>query len=249
MVPFSSALLTASLAWAPLVASRRLSEASVQQAAKALLHDSGLALEWRDINILHVTDVHSYISGHRHNDSTVNTGYDPGWGDIDTAPQDADYADLLATIEHLKHTAAANGKSLFIFNSGDVVDGTGISNLSPVNGEALTPLLREIPFDAITIGNHELYQSETVDHMVQSYFINDWNGSYLTSNVLSAAQSSVDTTHGKALGQPLGERYRIVPAEFDSETSVMVFGFLYHMTDACSSVSVTPLETAVNETW
>ena len=230
-------------------ASRQLSEAAAQQAAKALLQDSGQALQWGDINILQVTDVHSYISGHRHNDSTVNTGYGPEWGDIATAPQDADYADLLATIEHLKHQAAAAGKSLFVFNSGDVVDGTGISNLSPTNGEFLTPLLREIPFDALTIGNHELYQDSTVEHLVQSHFIHDWNGSYLTSNVLSAAPSAVDTTHHKAMGEPLGERYRIVQADNDSETSVMVFGFLYHFTDSCASVTVTALGAAVNETW
>ena len=129
--------------------------------------DPGGPLAWREINILHLTDVHSWISGHRHSEASVSTGYGGPWRRVATAAQDADYGDLLSLIERLKAEASRRGVALFVFNSGDVVDGTGLSNLTPVNGQNLTPLLQALPFDAVAVGNHELYESATVGNLVE----------------------------------------------------------------------------------
>ena len=145
------------------------------------LRDSMAPLSWKDINIVHITDVHSYVSGHRHGENSASTGWDAPFHPVDTAVQDADYADLLSFIEHLKETARGLGKDLWFVNTGDVVDGTGISNLTPVNGANLLPLLQALPFDAVTIGNHELYNSDTVGNLASSGFIDHWNGNYITS--------------------------------------------------------------------
>ncbi len=44
-----------------------------------------------------------------------------------------------------------------------------------------------MPYDAITIGNHELYHNETVGTMRDSGFVESWQGRYLTANVLDAS--------------------------------------------------------------
>ena len=116
----------------------------------------------------YLTDVHSWISGHRHSEASVSTGYGGPWRRVATAAQDADYGDLLSLIERLKAEASRRGVALFVFNSGDVVDGTGLSNLTPVNGQNLTPLLQALPFDAVAVGNHELYESATVGNLVKN---------------------------------------------------------------------------------
>jgi 2',3'-cyclic-nucleotide 2'-phosphodiesterase (5'-nucleotidase family) len=209
------------------------------------LVDSRAPLRLGDISIIHVTDVHSYISGHRHGESRVSTGYGEPWHGVDTAPQDADYADLLAFVEHMKSQAAAEGKDLWVVNSGDVVDGTGISNLSPVNGANLLPLLQQMPFDAVTIGNHELYSSSTVANMASSGFIGHWGSAYVTSNIQSADRSAL--TAGKTVGDPLGAAYTVLRGEFGR--SILVLGFLYNMDDHCDSVEVVHAEDAVVQPW
>lgn len=209
------------------------------------LVDSRAPLRLGDINIIHVTDVHSYISGHRHNESRVSTGYGVSWYEIDTAPQDADYADLLSFVEHMKSQAQAQGKDLWVVNSGDVVDGTAISNLTPVNGANLLPLLQQMPFDAVTIGNHELYLSSTVANMASSGFIGHWGSAYVTSNIQSADGSAL--TAGKSVGDPLGAPYTVLRGEFGR--SILVLGFLYNMNDHCDNVEVVHAEDAVAQPW
>ena len=53
-------------------------------------------------------------------------------------------------------------KDIFFFDNGDVVDGTGLSSATDVDGLAVLPLLAKMPYDALNCGNHELYQSSTV---------------------------------------------------------------------------------------
>ena len=60
--------------------------------------------------------------------------WDRGAGAEAVAAAEASATDLLAD--------SSAGKDVWILNSGDVVDGTGLSNLSPVNGARLTPLVQ-----------------------------------------------------------------------------------------------------------
>ena len=207
--------------------------------------DSRAPLILGDINIIHVTDVHSYISGHRHGESTVSTGYGDQWRRVVTATQDADYADLLSFIEHMKQRAVEEQRDLWVVNSGDVLDGTGISNLSPVNGANLLPLLQQMPFDAVAIGNHELYSSRTVGHMASSGFIDHWGSAYVTSNILSAAPSALAA--GKSVGDPLGAPYTVLRGTFGR--SILVLGFLYNMDDHCDNVEVVHADVSVRQPW
>ena len=158
-------------------------------------------LPWNDVNLLIVTDVHSWVAGHAHPDHTPLL--------------DADYGHVLSLYEHLSAAAAASGRDVFFLQNGDLNDGTGFSRAPPA---ALLPLLQHLPFDALTTGNHELYQNTNIDFLAQpGGFIDSWRGSYLTSNTLNA------TT-----GQPLGARSRLLVGNA-SGVRVLAFGFLYDM--------------------
>ena len=89
--------------------------------------------ECMDVNIVAVTDVHSWLSGHRHPDNVPRL--------------DADYGDLRSFYHHVKAAADQQGCDVFFFNSGDLLEGTGLSDSTPVHGEAVTPLVQQMPVD------------------------------------------------------------------------------------------------------
>jgi 2',3'-cyclic-nucleotide 2'-phosphodiesterase (5'-nucleotidase family) len=57
----------------------------------------------------------------------------------------------------------ALGKDVFLVDYGDVVDGTGISNVAEDHCQHLLPLYGQVPFDALNCGNHELYDNSTME--------------------------------------------------------------------------------------
>jgi len=160
-----------------------------------------------DFNIVVTTDVHSWLDGHVHADQP--------YGQL--ARTDATFGDVVALLGHLRTAASARGRDVFFFDNGDVVDGTGLSSATPVAGSAVFPLLGAMPYDAMNLGNHELYNSQTVERdLLGSGFIAARNGSYLTSNVDLAAT-----------GQAVGARYTV--REGRHGTRLLVFGFLFDM--------------------
>lgn len=96
-------------------------------------------LPFSDVNIVMVTDVHSWVGGHgRHEDL------------------DADYGDVWSFYHRLAQTHA--DQDLYFVMNGDFVDGTGLSTIPPA---LLTPILEHMPWAAVNIGNHELYYDGT----------------------------------------------------------------------------------------
>eukprot|EP00733_Pompholyxophrys_punicea_P002004 Pompholyxophrys_punicea_v1_NODE_1273_length_826_cov_1.319066.p1 type:complete len:207 gc:universal NODE_1273_length_826_cov_1.319066:678-58(-) len=174
-------------------------------------------VDWADVNILAVTDVHGWLSGHKH---------EPFY--------DADYGDFFSFIEHMRVEARKNKRDLFIFDSGDNVDGSGLSDITEVSGQYVFPILEMIPFSALTVGNHEIY-TEEVPKLMKEGFVDHWRGGYLSSNVAFAS------------GSELGKKYTLLQGEFG--VKILVFGFLYDMDDADSSIIVSTVNTAVNEAW
>ena len=176
------------------------------------------ALPWNDVNFLVVTDVHSWVAGHPHEPLL-----------------DAGYGHVLSLFEHLSAAAAAQGRDLFLVQNGDLNDGTGFSRKPPA---ALVPLLQRVPFDALTTGNHELYENENIDHFTKpGGFIESWRGAYLTANTLNAST-----------GAPLGARHKLLVGRA-SGVRVLAFGFLYDMTSHDDHVVVVPVEQVVREAW
>lgn len=167
-----------------------------------------------------------WVSGHRHNDR------DP--------PSTADYGDLVSFHSHVQDLADAQGKDIILINSGDIVDGQGLGDATKPKGTALFPLLAQVPFDAFSIGNHELYESSVTNNLADSGFIGQWRGKYLTSNVLWA--------EGPESGKPLGDRYTVYVGK-NSGVKVLLFGFLYDFTGASSAVTVPTVEASIRENW
>ena len=105
--------------------------------AEALVVHGEVDLPWGDINLLVVTDDHSWVGGHGRKEPLL----------------DADYGDVLSFYQNLKAHCDAKGQDLFLVMNGDWIDGTALS----LNGETsfLVPLIQKMPFDIVNTGNHE----------------------------------------------------------------------------------------------
>lgn len=116
------------------------------------------------INVVVLTDVHSWIAGHGSHEHLDN----------------ADYGDVISFYERLRQQVP--DKDFFLVNNGDFMDGTGLSTYPPTH---LTPILERMPWDAFNMGNHELYFNSTIEHITQEGgFVDTLNGKYLTSNIV-----------------------------------------------------------------
>jgi len=181
-----------------------------------------------DVNLLIITDAHSWIAGHNHDDH--NPMLNAGYGEIASA------------VAHVKDMAATDGKDVFFVNNGDHVEGSGLSDASMylppyIHGFNLFPLIQLMPFDALTIGNHDVYDDSTVTFMQESGFVESWGGRYLTSN-----------TRNASTGKTIGSKYTVLSGP-NSGVKIMLFGFLYHMTDSCDTVVVEDPAQVVKEAW
>ncbi len=94
-------------------------------------------LPWGDINLLVLTDDHSWVAGHGRKEPFL----------------DANYGDVLSFYQNLKAHCDATDKDLFFVMNGDWIDGTGLS--LDGDSKALVPLIQKMPFDIVNTGNHE----------------------------------------------------------------------------------------------
>jgi len=187
------------------------------------------AVELKDINLIITTDTHGWVASHSHSDN------DP--------LLTANYGDVASFVSHVKDQAINSGRGdVFFVNNGDHVEGSGLSDATlytsaKIHGAELFPIISQMPFDVLTIGNHDLYDDETVGFMVESGFIGNWDGHYLTSNTFSSNDHS-----------RIGSPYIILEGEVKHQ-KVMFFGFLYHMKDSCGTITVTDPADEVKEDW
>ena len=72
---------------------------------------------------------------------------------------------------------------ILLLDTGDLVQGTGLSDGTDVSGEFIFKEVKNMPYDALSIGNHELASEDIPDYMLESNFTSYWNGSYLGANV------------------------------------------------------------------
>eukprot|EP00435_Cladocopium_sp_Y103_P047309 s784_g13.t2 len=187
------------------------------------------SVQLSEVNFLVTTDLHSWIEGRRHQPHL-----------------DASLAHVASVLEHLRQSARSAQRDVFFFDNGDINDGTGLSASAEDHVEYLVPVLRSAKYDALNVGNHELYQRNgygmlpgaacPIVGLKESGYIDSWKGRYLTSNVVWAKSQ-----------QPIGERYAVIEGEFG--TKLLVFGFLYNMRDHCDAVQVLKVEDVVNSTW
>jgi 2',3'-cyclic-nucleotide 2'-phosphodiesterase (5'-nucleotidase family) len=172
-----------------------------------------------DINVLVVTDTHSWVGG--------QTKY---------YTKAATYGEIISFVQHMKEYIAdsTENRDLWFVMNGDWIDGTGLA----LNGDAshLVPILEKMPYDAVNIGNHELYKDSVIQYMTSAGGMVDWFGEkYLSSNVRLNATK-----------EPIGSYFHILKGRY---SNLLTFGFLYNMKNCASSVVVEEVESVVQESW
>ncbi|KAF7968586.1 hypothetical protein HWV62_30081 [Athelia sp. TMB] len=184
-------------------------------------------LQWGDINIIHTTDSHGWLLGHQ-KPSFPEPNYS------------GDFGDFASFVAHMKVLAAEKGVDLLLIDSGDLHDGTGLTDGYPAGGidaHDANKFVLELPYDVMAIGNHELYiYNNTLD--MHTYFAPRMPGRYLSSNVNI-------TVNGVSV--PVGERYRKFVTERGRKVTSL--GVLYDFTGNDYNTTVQPVAAMVKEPW
>eukprot|EP01134_Creolimax_fragrantissima_P005759 CFRG5759T1 len=172
-----------------------------------------------DINLLHTTDIHGWITGHKHQPT-----------------YDCDIGDVYSFSEHLRNNSLKKSASFFLMDGGDVIEGTGISDATSMHGLHIFEALKYLQYDGLTAGNHDVGHLDVVDY-IHSNFSAHWNGNYITSNVIYKA------THG-----PLGSSQYHTQVTSQG-LRVLKLGFLYNFLEHSTNVEVIPPEKSVKEPY
>lgn len=64
----------------------------------------------------------------------------------------ADWGDFASFTDYMKRTAKEKGVDLLLIDTGDLHDGTGLSDSTNVDGDKSMPIFDAIDFDILTIG-------------------------------------------------------------------------------------------------
>ncbi|KAK5989115.1 Secreted protein [Cladobotryum mycophilum] len=194
----------------------------IQPGAPNAVHGPKAPLEWGQINFLHTTDTHGWLEGH-----VKEQNYGADWGDFVTFSR------------RMKQTAGNLGADLLIVDTGDLHDGNGLSDATKLDAEKSLPIFDEIPYDLLTIGNHELYVSEIAYQMFNQY-AKKWGDRYVTSNVKVYNQTSKEYEY-------VGATHRYFTTE--QGLRIMAFGVLFDFTGNSNASQVLKAKEMVDECW
>ncbi|KAH9018779.1 Metallo-dependent phosphatase-like protein [Lactarius deliciosus] len=190
-------------------------------------------LVWGDVNIIHTTDTHGWLLGHQK-----------------SRPPESNYkgtfGDLASFVSRMNTTAQDKGYDFLLVDTGDLRDGTGVSDGHPKEqwaGEETDKFFLRMPYDVMTIGNHELYNPPTVAYDMHANFSKKTKR-YLTSN----AFITINGDNGLTKTVPIGWQF----AKFKTSRkrlNVTAFGVTFNATGISPNVSVQPAEIMVNQPW
>ncbi|KAK0434597.1 Metallo-dependent phosphatase-like protein [Armillaria borealis] len=189
-------------------------------------------LEWGDINIIHTTDSHGWLLGHQ-----KASFPEPNYS--------GDLGDFASFVSHMKEIAIRKDVDLLLVDSGDLHDGTGLSDGYPpgsVDGHESTKFLAELPYDVMAIGNHELYVYANTLDMHQN-LAPKLNGRYLSSNV----NITLADQNNKTVDIPVGSQF----AKFKTRKGrkVTALGVIFDFTGNDHNTTVQKVEDMVKESW
>ncbi|KAI0264233.1 Metallo-dependent phosphatase-like protein [Gloeopeniophorella convolvens] len=186
-------------------------------------------LVWGDINIIHTTDTHGWLLGHQEPSAP-----EPNYS--------GDFGDFASFVYHMNQTAIEKGHDLLLVDTGDLHDGTGLSDGYPngeIDGQESDEWFAKLPYDVLTIGNHELY-SNAVAHNMHTTLSQKFPGRYLTSNVNI-------TTKGVKGSVPIGSRSVIFQTR--KGRKVLALGVIFNATNLDTDIVLQSAEAMVNEEW
>ncbi|KAI9495704.1 Metallo-dependent phosphatase-like protein [Zychaea mexicana] len=139
----------------------------------------------------------------------------------------------------MKEKARSLKKDLFVVDTGDTHDGNGLSDVTSPHGKITQPMLAHVPYDLLTIGNHELYTNDVIEDVYYNFMPN-WRGRYLASNVYFK-----DVHSGKTV--PFGDKYTYFEGEFG--TRVLAFGFLFDFQNNDNTSVIQTAEDEIEKPW
>ncbi|KAG1855328.1 Metallo-dependent phosphatase-like protein [Suillus subalutaceus] len=188
-------------------------------------------LIWGDLNVIHTTDTHGWLLGHQK----------LSWAE---PYYSGDLGDFSSFVTHMKQIAIEKDVDLLLIDSGDVHDGTGLSDGSHggVDAHDSNKFIERLPYDLMTIGNHELYvYADTYD--MYTSFIPHLAGRYLTSNV----NITIFDSDGKSESVPVGNRY----AKFTTRKGrrITSLGVIFNFTQNAANTTVQTVQDMVKEQW
>ncbi|KAH9976377.1 Metallo-dependent phosphatase-like protein [Lactifluus volemus] len=189
-------------------------------------------LVWGDVNIIHTTDSHGWLLGHQ-KPSFPEPNYS------------GDFGDFASFVAHMKEAAEEKDVDLLLVDSGDLHDGTGLTDGFPpggVDAHEANRFFTELPYDILAIGNHELYIYANTLDMYQN-FVPKYHGRYLSSN----ANITVPGPDGTPISVPVGSRF----AKFRTRKGrkVISLGVLFDFIGNAANTTVQKVEDMVKEAW
>ncbi|KAH9018806.1 Metallo-dependent phosphatase-like protein [Lactarius deliciosus] len=189
-------------------------------------------LVWGDVNIIHTTDSHGWLLGHQK----------PSFPEPNFS---GDFGDFASFVAHMKKIADEKDVDLLLVDSGDLHDGTGLSDGFPPGGidaHDSNQFFSQLPYDVLAIGNHELYIYANALDMHQN-FAPKFPGRYLSSNV----NITIPGPNGSPVSVPVGSRF----AKFKTRKGrkVTSLGVLYDFTGNDHNTTVQKVEDMVKEAW
>ncbi|KAH9012112.1 Metallo-dependent phosphatase-like protein [Lactarius hengduanensis] len=189
-------------------------------------------LVWGDVNIIHTTDSHGWLLGHQK----------PSFPEPNSS---GDFGDFASFVAHMKKIADEKDVDLLLVDSGDLHDGTGLSDGFPPGGidaHDSNQFFSQLPYDVLAIGNHELSIYANVLDMHQN-FAPKFPGRYLSSNV----NITIPGPNGSPVSVPVGSRF----AKFKTRKGrkVTSLGVLFDFTGNDHNTTVQKVEDMVKEAW
>lgn len=202
---------------------------------------------------VHTTDSHGWLLGHQKPSfpepnyryvHRLHSSFILPWS-LQTLITDrtiisGDFGDFYSFVTHMKALAAEKGVDLLLIDSGDLHDGTGLTDGYPAGGvdaHDANKFVLKLPYDVMAIGNHELYiYNNTLD--MHTNFAPQIPGRYLSSNANI-------TVNGVSV--PVGERFRKFTTAHGRKVTSL--GVLYDFTGNDENTTVQPVADMIKEPW
>ncbi|KAG2046192.1 hypothetical protein BDR06DRAFT_1014935 [Suillus hirtellus] len=177
-------------------------------------------LVWGDLNVIHTTDTHGWLLGHQ-----KTSWAEPYYS--------GDLGDFASFVTHMKQIALHKDVDLLLIDTGDLHDGTGLSDGYPpgdVDAHESNKFVGRLPYDLMTIGKYTNF----VPHLA---------GRYLTSNV----NITVFNSDGKPESVPVGNRY----TKFTTRKGrrITSLGVMFDFTGNDVNTTVQAVGDMVKEQW
>jgi len=73
-------------------------------------------------------------------------------GHIKEPSYSADWGDVYSFVHHMKAKAHSEGRDLLLIDTGDLHDGTGLSDTTDVVGEITDEIFKYVDYDVLSVG-------------------------------------------------------------------------------------------------